>query len=133
MSLFYKKLKSKKGQSIVEFALLLPLLLLMIAGIIDFGRIMNTYLVANYAAREGVRQAALGQTDTVITDTVKGAASTLDPDTIQVGITPGKSLRVRGAQTTVTVIYQIDEITPIINKIIPNPFIINTSTSMRIE
>ena len=131
--MFAKRLKNKKGQSIVEFALVLPLLLLLLAGIVDFGRIMNAYLVTNYASREGVRQAALGQTDSVITDTVKRVAGNLDPTILQIQITPSKSSRVRGTETTVRVTYQIDEITPAIGVFIPDPYVINTSTSMRVE
>jgi Flp pilus assembly protein TadG len=41
-------------------ALVLPLLLLVLFGVIDFGRMLNTQLVLTEAAREGARAAALG-------------------------------------------------------------------------
>lgn len=43
----------------MEFALLLPVVLLIIFGIIDFGRMLNAQITINQAAREGARAAAL--------------------------------------------------------------------------
>src|SRR2546430_5486447 len=42
-------------------ALVLPLLLFVVFGLIDFGRMLNTQLTLTEAAREGARAAALGQ------------------------------------------------------------------------
>jgi len=51
---------SDRGAAAVEFALCLPLLLLLLFGLIDFGRALNAQLTLTQAAREGVRLAALG-------------------------------------------------------------------------
>jgi len=56
-------LKRKTGQSIVEFALVLPVLLLILMGIIEFGRLLETTNVLTSAAREGVRVAAVTAPD----------------------------------------------------------------------
>jgi Flp pilus assembly protein TadG len=45
--------KRKKGQALVEFALTLPLLLLLVFGVLDFGRAFKTKIVLTNAAREG--------------------------------------------------------------------------------
>ena len=50
-----------RGATAVEFALLLPLLLLIVFGIIDFGRALNAQITLTQAAREGARLAALGE------------------------------------------------------------------------
>jgi Flp pilus assembly protein TadG len=47
------------GQSVVEFALLAPLFLLLLVGMFEFGRAWNIYQVVVNAAREGGRVAAL--------------------------------------------------------------------------
>ena len=52
-----KKRKSI-GQSIVEFAILLPLLIMMLSGLIEFGFMLNYYLDIIDAAREAARFAA---------------------------------------------------------------------------
>jgi Flp pilus assembly protein TadG len=44
----------------VEFALLLPLLLFVVFGLIDFGRMYHEQIILTAAAREGARAAALG-------------------------------------------------------------------------
>jgi len=48
------------GTAAVEMALVLPLLLLLIFGIIDFGRMLNKQIAITAAAQEGARVAALG-------------------------------------------------------------------------
>ncbi|HNT76212.1 MAG TPA: pilus assembly protein [Anaerolineae bacterium] len=65
--------KSLKGQSIVEFALVLPFLLLLFVGMIEVGYAMYDYIVVSNANREGVRLAARGRfTDQNIIDRVIG-------------------------------------------------------------
>jgi len=49
------------GQAITEFALILPILLLLIFGIIEFARLFQAYLVVDNAARFGVRYAVTGE------------------------------------------------------------------------
>jgi hypothetical protein len=48
------------GSAAVELALVLPLMLLVVFGVIDFGRMLNTQITLTEAAREGARAAALG-------------------------------------------------------------------------
>ena len=54
-----KLVKSKRGQSIVEFALVMPIYVLILMGIIEFGRVWMTMNVLSSAAREGARIAAV--------------------------------------------------------------------------
>lgn len=55
-----KKLKkSQCGQAMVEFALALPILLILVGGIIDFGWLYYNKIALNNAAREGARYAAI--------------------------------------------------------------------------
>jgi hypothetical protein len=54
-----------RGAAAVEFALVLPLLLLLVFGIIDFGRALNAQVTLTQAAREGARLVALNQPNVV--------------------------------------------------------------------
>ena len=54
-----KKLKNEKGQAMVEFALVLPILLFVVCGIIDFGWLFFNQLSLDNACREGARYAAV--------------------------------------------------------------------------
>jgi len=51
--------KNRNGQSLVEFALVVPLLLLLVLGISEFGRAWMTRNIITGAAREAVRLAAV--------------------------------------------------------------------------
>ena len=53
-----------RGQSLVEFSLVLPILLLLVFGIIDAGRLIFTYNDVANAARSGVRTAIVNQSTT---------------------------------------------------------------------
>ena len=50
----------ERGAAAVEMALVLPLLLLVLFGLIDFGRAFNAQMQLTQAAREGVRVVVLG-------------------------------------------------------------------------
>jgi Flp pilus assembly protein TadG len=51
--------RSERGAAAVEFALVMPLLFLLVFGIIEFGFIFNKELSVTHSAREGVRVYAL--------------------------------------------------------------------------
>ena len=53
------RLKSQRGAELIEFALIFPLLLLVMLGIIDFGFMFQRYEVLTNATREGARIAVL--------------------------------------------------------------------------
>lgn len=52
------------GQALVEFALMLPFLMMIIVGALDLGRAYFTYMSVINAAREGARYGAANPTDT---------------------------------------------------------------------
>jgi Flp pilus assembly protein TadG len=53
------RVRSNRGAELIEFAFVLPLLMVVVAGIIDFGFMFQRYLVVTNAAREGARMAIL--------------------------------------------------------------------------
>ncbi len=55
--------RKEKGQSIVELALLLPVLILMLLGLVDFGRVYYVMVSLNDAAQEGAAYAAARPND----------------------------------------------------------------------
>jgi Flp pilus assembly protein TadG len=60
-SLNRRRPRRDSGAAAVEMALVLPLLLFVVFGVVDFGRMLNAQLTLTQAAREGARAAALGQ------------------------------------------------------------------------
>ena len=59
MSRLRRRVRSERGAELIEFALTLPLLLLLVLGIIEFGFLFQEYEVVTNSAREGARLAAL--------------------------------------------------------------------------
>ena len=128
-----KALKNNKGQSLVETALVLPIILIILMGIIDFGMMFNNYIVIGNAAREGARGAATGASDNEVGGMVADAAGSLDIAKLSVTITPDPDLRVKGGEVCVTVEYDYNMITPIIAAIIPGPIHLTSTAVMQIE
>src|SRR5207245_8984592 len=48
---------SQRSQAIVEFSLIAPILIVLLFGIVDFGRLIYTYATLNQAVNEGARMA----------------------------------------------------------------------------
>ncbi|MDX6765963.1 MAG: TadE/TadG family type IV pilus assembly protein [Candidatus Methylacidiphilales bacterium] len=67
---------SRRGQGVVEFALLVPVLLLLLMGIIELGWLMNVNLQVTNAAREGARAASVGKTTTNVNTRVTNFLNT---------------------------------------------------------
>lgn len=128
-----KYLKNEKGQSLVEFALIIPLILLILMGILEFGVMLNTYLAINHSSKEGARLGALGGTDTEILAGIISSSPTLDPAKITVHIDPIQSTRIRGSAITVKVVYNYNVMLPVVSSIINKSVNLEAQTSMRTE
>lgn len=122
-------MRSQKGQSLVETALVIPILLLILFGIVDFGRIFHAYLTLDHAGREAARVATVGAEDGVIGAKILSATSTLT-NSVTYSISPGT--RKSGDEATITITYPVDFLTPIIGQII-GTFNIENKTVMRVE
>jgi len=102
MSLTVRHCRGRKGQALAEFALILPVVFLLIAGIIEFGRGWNIKQAVTDAAREGARWTVImdASTTTNITDRVKQRLTlanipTTNPPTT-ISITPAASFKCPG-------------------------------------
>ncbi len=71
------KSRSRRGQSIIEFALVVPVILALLIGILESAYLGKNYLAIANATREGARSASLGKTTTDIRTRVKNAAAPL--------------------------------------------------------
>lgn len=121
------------GQAVVETAIVLPVLILLLAGIIDFGLLFNNYLIISNAAREGARLAAVGAEDSDIDTRISNLTSTLNQAEITVEVNPSEGLRRSGSDVQISISYNNELVTPIISSILPNPVRLNASATMRME
>lgn len=118
----------------VEFALVLPLLLLLLMAIFEFGNIFHSYLLITTASREGARAGVVGNNDSEIIQRVQDVCSTLDSSQLAININPTDPLyRKRGVPLTVNVNYNVSLITPFLSAFLPDPFSIKARSVMRIE
>jgi Flp pilus assembly protein TadG len=132
-----------RGQSLVEFALVLPILLLIFMGILDFGRAVFAYNTLSNAAREGARVAIVDQT---VTGGIPAGAQEAANQATGLGLDPATDVTVAytepagggcpnrqlGCVATVTAEHQFTAITPIIGNIV-GPIDLSSTTSMTIE
>jgi Flp pilus assembly protein TadG len=112
--------RDERGAAAVEFALVAPLLLLMVLGIAEFGRAYHVQTAVSQAAREGVRVMALKNDPTGARAATKAAAPTLNLTDSQISIStqptssPANCVAsgtTPAATATVTVTYQLAFIT----------------------
>ena len=99
-------IRNENGQTMVEFALVLPVLAVLLFGIIQFGTAFNNYVSLTDAVRAGARVAAVSrQSSTPVADTVaKVMASATDINTSQINVTVN-SAWVHGGDVTVQATY----------------------------
>lgn len=130
-----KLYKDHLGQALVEMALVLPILLMLMFGIIEFGRVYASYLMVNHASREGARAASVGMDDTEVIDVIQNRTLSLAMDStkLNIDINPLSDYRERGNSVSVTVQYPVAIYAPIISNITGNPIIVKGKTIMRIE
>ncbi len=110
-----------RGATAVEFALLLPLLLLIVFGTIDFGRALNAQITLTQAAREGARVDAVGvagqpATTAAVQSATVSAATGLNlsaASNVSVGYLCAASDGQNGKNASVAVSYSFSFITPV--------------------
>lgn len=124
--------EKEQGQAMVEFALVLPVLLLLLAGILDFGWIFGNQLLANNACREAARftsvhyyddtaAVALSNAESIVTN----RAPTLDAPTV--------NLARSGETITLSVESELTVLTPFLSAILGETYNIESQCIMRLE
>ena len=118
MRLFHsKKLKDEKGQAMVEFALVLPVLLLVLCGILEFSWVMYGKLSLENAAREGARAGSVGENITEATTSAQNRIIAVIPGNLADGITQTISFSApsdpSSGDITVNLQTEMDSLTPI--------------------
>lgn len=88
-----------RGQAVVEFAIVLPVLLILLIGLINLGFLINAQIILTQAAWEGARTGATldpasGEGDAEINGAVQSALVGLtDPSAVAISINPDETSR----------------------------------------
>src|SRR3712207_4223986 len=97
------RMRDQRGAVAVEFAFILPLLIVLVIGIAEFGRAFQVQGTLSAAAREGVRLMALQNDPAAARAAVRNAASSLNPGITdaQIRITPATCPTLNAGTTSV--------------------------------
>ena len=119
------------GQSTVEMALLLPIVLVCLLGTLDMGRAVYAYVTLSHAVREGCRAAVVQMnSDEMVIQTVVNAG-------IGLNLTPGSvtitGSRQPGTTVTVTAVSVYRPVTPILSQVVGNAIQLTASSSMIVD
>ncbi|MBG6216402.1 Flp pilus assembly protein TadG [Arthrobacter sp. CAN_A6] len=109
-------IRSERGAAAVEMALVLPVLILLLLGIMEFGRAFNTQITLTNAARESVRVMAITKSDSDARTSAKSAAQALNPalnDPNIVITTSPSGTCTAPAEVSVTITYSLSTLTGI--------------------
>jgi Flp pilus assembly protein TadG len=96
--------RGSKGQATVEMALVLPLLIWLLVGMVDVARMANAYLIIQHASREAVRLGITGASDSQVAQRALASAVTLDTTRLIITVTPAGT-RSTGSDIVVKVDY----------------------------
>lgn len=108
-----RRLSGDAGASAVEFALVLPILLLLLFGIVDFGRAYQAKTQLTHAVREGVRTYVVTQDGARGEEKAVAAAVSLGLTVDDVTTTGCSSTTDIGEDATLTATYSFDYLTPL--------------------
>lgn len=100
-----KRRMKRRGASAVEFAIVAPVLFLLIFGMIEYGRMIMVQQIITNASREGAREAVLdGATTTTVTDQVRAylLGTSIDPNDVDVTFNVAPQSATAGDAVTVT-------------------------------
>ena len=107
-----RRKNGEKGQALVEFTLLVPIFLLLLFAIVDFGMGFYSWITVTNAAREGARLGVVLATEQQIEDRVYQAAD-LPNESTQMTVTVTNAQGQPGESVVVKVDYDYDLITPL--------------------
>jgi Flp pilus assembly protein TadG len=128
-----KLLKEQRGQSLTEFAIIAPVLLLLVFGIVDLGRFLYEYLHLQMASQEAVRLGGFGRTDAEIESFARSYTGESDPAALKVTVTPPDTGRDSGDYVTVTLEAPFEFVTPLAADIIPGFGGVTAKSTIRVE
>ena len=126
-------IRSERGQTMTEFAIVLPLLAVLLFGIVQLGISFNNYMTVTDATRAGARKAAvsrdLADPSGAAETAVRSSASTLSQDDLEVLVDSNFE---SGSDVTVTASYPYSISLPLIGLVVTDGFL-TSSTTERVE
>ncbi|QFT88466.1 TadE-like protein [Bacillus sp. THAF10] len=123
-------MKSQKGQSLVEFALILPLILFLLFGMFDMGRVLFAAIALEHAAREGARVASVGKSNSEVITSINNATTGLDSNSVSISIS--STARIPGENIEIEISYPVNMVNPVWRSF-QETFVLSSKSVMRVE
>jgi Flp pilus assembly protein TadG len=123
----------------LSFALVAPLLLMLLFGIMEMGRVMSAWMVITSEATEAARFGAVrydrSRDPLAQAADVRGfITSRLNGVLAPAGLSPAPDVKVTSTPTVdVTITYKVPLVIPLISNLVPNPFPLSARAVMRAE
>ena len=122
--------RREDGSVVVEFALLLPILFLVLLAAVQVGLLARDQLLLTQASRAGAREAAVTLDDAAIRDAALSAAPGLDPTRLVVGVVREGT---QGDPVTVEVRYEAPVAVALAGWLLPTSVELRGRATMRQE
>lgn len=120
----------ERGSASVEFALVLPILLLVLMALVQVGALARDQLVLTQASRAGAREAAVDGSVEAVQEAVRSAATALDVERLSVDVVWSGA---RGDPVTVSIVYEVPIASPLAGWALPEAVTLRSSATMRQE
>jgi Flp pilus assembly protein TadG len=122
--------RDESGSAVVEFALLLPILLLVLLGVVQIGVLANDRLLLAQAARAGAREAAVQEDEAAVREAAASAGAGLDPERLRLEVDRAGE---RGSPVTVSLSYDVPIAGVLAVWLLPSTVTISTAATSRQE
>jgi Flp pilus assembly protein TadG len=122
--------KNERGSAAVEFALVLPILVLLALALVQVGLLVRDQLILVEAARAGARQAAVTEDDAEIRAAIEAASYSLRAEEVDSEVSRSGSL---GDPVTVSLDYPETARVPFVAWLFPNEITLRAGATMRQE
>lgn len=123
-------IRREDGQSLVEFAILVPLIFALMIGIVDFGRVIHSQLQLELVTQDAARMAGLGESDEMVKSYAIDNFVSGDASKLSVNISPSGEKN-SGTYVTVEMTYPESIFNMFGDYSIP--FTVKTSSTTRVE
>ncbi len=126
-------LRSERGQTMVETAIVLPVVVFMLVAMVDAGRVFHAWIVVTNSAREGARAGAARQSETVVTSRVEAAMNGWLCTDTETTCTTTNVLGTSGTPVQVQVQRDVTMLSPAIAVFWGNVVTLNGDATMQLE
>lgn len=131
--MFRRLKRDEKGQSLIEFALVIPIILLIALGTIQFSYMLNSYILLSGLARDGARVGSYTNDDDAVKTYLNDNTQSLDPAKLTITIIPDETTgRKSGDPITVKLEYPLQLVLPMFSDMVGGKNLTSAMT-MRVE